>query len=82
MLESARCRLITCGVWQEKQEAHTARGGLLVRVFLRERRYADLGYLLPFYLGPAVKTRCIGPFSLARQLLVDYQVLKALSRPG
>ena len=32
-----------------------------MRVVLRERRYADLGYLLPFYRRLAVKTRCIGP---------------------
>ncbi len=37
--------------------------GFLLRVFPRERRYAELGYLLPFYLRPAVKTRCIGPSS-------------------
>jgi hypothetical protein len=35
----------------------------LLRVVRRERRYADLSYLLPFCLGPAVKTRCIGPSS-------------------
>ena len=37
--------------------------GFLWRVFPRERRYAELGYLLPFYLGLAVKTRCVGPSS-------------------
>lgn len=32
-----------------------------MRVFSRQRRYADLGYLPPIiYFGPAVKTRCIG----------------------
>ena len=48
---------------QEKQEALTEDAGFLLRVFPRQRRYAELGYLLPFYLGPAVKTRCIGPSS-------------------
>ena len=51
-----------------------------MRVCLRERRYADLGYLLPCSIGPAVKTRCIGPssthatasFSLARYREDDY----------
>ena len=42
---------------QEKQEALTEDAGFLLRVFPRERRYAELGYLLPFYLGLAVKTR-------------------------
>ena len=37
--------------------------GFLLRVFPRERHYAELGYLLPFYLRLAVKTRCIGPSS-------------------
>ena len=37
--------------------------GFLLRVFLRGRRYAELSYLLPFPIGPAVKTRCIGPSS-------------------
>ena len=30
---------------------------------MRERRYAELGYLLPIFIGPAVKTRCVGPSS-------------------
>jgi len=30
---------------QEKQEAHTGEAGFLLRVFPRERRYAELGYL-------------------------------------
>jgi hypothetical protein len=37
--------------------------GFLLRAFPRERQYAELGYLLPFYLRLAVKTRCIGPSS-------------------
>ena len=37
--------------------------GFLLRVFPRERQYAELGYLLPFFLRLAVKTRCIGPSS-------------------
>jgi hypothetical protein len=48
---------------QEKQEALTEDAGFLLRVFPRERQYAELGYLLPFYLRLAVKTRCIGPSS-------------------
>ena len=32
----------------------------------RERRYAELGYLPPNFLGSTVKTQCIGP-SLACQ---------------
>jgi hypothetical protein len=51
------------GVEQEKQEALTEDAGFLLRVFPRERRYAELSYLLPFYLGLAVKTRCVGPSS-------------------
>jgi hypothetical protein len=46
---------------QETQEALTKDAGFLLRVFPRERRHAELGYLLPFYLGLAVKTRCVGP---------------------
>jgi len=45
---------------QEKQEARTETAGFLLRVS-KKRRYADLGYLLPFYLRLAVQTRCIGP---------------------
>jgi hypothetical protein len=37
--------------------------GFLLRVCPRERQYAEIGYLLPFYFGLAVKTRCIGPSS-------------------
>ena len=48
---------------QEKQEALTEDAGFLLRVFPRERQYAELGYLLPFYLRLTVKTRCIGPSS-------------------
>ena len=48
---------------QEKQEALTEESGFLLRVFPRERRYAELGYLLPIYLRLAVKTRCVGPSS-------------------
>ena len=48
---------------QEKQEALTKDAGFLLRVFPRERHYAELGYLLPFYLRLAVKTRCVGPSS-------------------
>ena len=47
---------------QEKQEARTETAGFLLRVS-KKRRYADLGYLLPFYLRLAIKTRCIGPSS-------------------
>jgi len=46
---------------QEKQEALTEDAGFLWRVFPRKRRYAELSYLLPLYLGLAVKTRCVGP---------------------
>lgn len=48
---------------QETQEALIDDGGFLLRVYPRERRYAELGYLLPFYLRLAVKTRCVGPSS-------------------
>jgi hypothetical protein len=34
-----------------------------LRVFPRERRHAELGYLLPICLGPTVKTRCVGASS-------------------
>jgi len=37
--------------------------GFLLRAFPRERQYAELGNLLPFYFRLAVKTRCIGPSS-------------------
>jgi hypothetical protein len=46
---------------QEKQEARTGR--LLARIVSGEGRYADLSCLLPYYLGPAVKTRRIGSSS-------------------
>jgi len=50
---------------QERQEARQKRveAGFLLRVFPKERRYAELGYLLPILIGPAVKTRCVGPSS-------------------
>ena len=39
---------------ESKKPAQEA--GFLLRVFSRERRYADLGYLLPMFpIGPAVK---------------------------
>ena len=45
---------------QENKEARKLEAGF----FLRERRYANLGHLLPMFpIGPAVKTRCIGPSS-------------------
>ena len=47
----------------KKRKKPTQRCGLLVACFPRERQYAELSYLLPFYLGLAVKTRCIGPSS-------------------
>jgi len=50
-------------VRREKQEARIGKAGFLLRLFPRERRYADLGCLLPVSIGPAVKTRCIGPSS-------------------
>lgn len=49
------------------------RGELLARVFLsflRERRYAELGYLLPFSIGPAVKNPVYRPFLITRLLQV------------
>ena len=42
---------------------HTKEAGFLTRLFPRERWYAELGYLLPSSIGPAVKTRCIGSSS-------------------
>ena len=40
---------------QEQEPAHEE-AGFLDRVFPRERRYAELGYLLPmFYFEPAVE---------------------------
>ena len=58
---------------QERQEARRrVEAGFLLRVFLRERRYAELGYLLPFPIGPAVKTRCIGPSSWLASYMIDY----------
>ena len=47
---------------RETRSPHSE-AGFLMRVVPKERRYAELGYLLPFYLGPAVKTRCVGPSS-------------------
>ncbi len=36
--------------------------GFFLRVFLRKRRYANLGHLLPMFpIERAVKTRCVGP---------------------
>ena len=56
-----------CDTRQEKQEALTEEAGFLLRVLPRERQYAELGYLLPFYLRLSVETQCVGPFSwLAR----------------
>ncbi len=39
--------------------------GFLGVTFLK-RRYADLGYLLPYYLGPAIKNPVHRLFFLAR----------------
>ena len=46
-----------------KAKSPLKEAGFLLRVFPRERQYAELGYLLPSYFGLAVKTRCIGPSS-------------------
>ena len=43
---------------QENEEARTREAGFFMRrVFLRKRRYADLGNLLPMFIGvePAVE---------------------------
>ena len=48
---------------QEKRRSPQGKRGFLLRLFPRERRYAELGYLLPFPIGPTVKTRCIGSSS-------------------
>jgi hypothetical protein len=53
----------------KKSKKPAQRGGLLVAYFfLSEGRYAELGYQVPFYLGPAVKNPVYRPFLLARQL--------------
>ena len=46
-----------------KARSPHSEAGFLTRLFPRERRYAELGCLLPSSIGPAVKTRCIGPSS-------------------
>ena len=67
----------------EKQEARTPRGGLLVRIFSLERRYADLGYLLPMFpIGPAVKTRCIGSPTWLASLVQSSTISKNWLFPG
>jgi hypothetical protein len=52
-----------------------------LRVFPRERRYAELSYLLPVYLRPTVKNPVCRPFLLARQLLIAYCDRDALTMP-
>ena len=47
---------------KNKKPAHRE-AGFLLRVFRRERRNAELSYLLSICFGPAVKTRCVGPSS-------------------
>ncbi len=61
---------------QEKQEALTENAGFLLRLFPRQRRHAELGYLLPSPIGPAVKTRCIGPSSWLASYLYCSKVLR------
>ena len=46
---------------KEQKPAHEE-AGFLLRAFPGERRYADLGYLLPFHLGLAVKNPVYRPF--------------------
>ena len=59
---------------QEKQKPHNAEADFLLRVFTRERRNAELSYLLPIYFRPTVKNPVCRPFLLARQLLITYRV--------
>ena len=55
---------------QETKKPAQGEAGFLRRVFSRERRYAELGYLLPmFSIEPAVKNPVYRPFHSARQLL-------------
>ncbi len=51
-----------------------------MRLFPRERRYADPGYLLPVSIGPAVKTRCIGSSSWLASYLYCSKVLQNRQR--
>ena len=55
-------------VLSRKARSPLKEAGFLLRVFSRERRYAEPGYLLPFYFRLAEKTRCIGPSYLTRPL--------------
>ena len=63
---ACQCRLAKSrltGIPKNNKKPAQREAGFLLRLFPRERRYADLGYLLPSSIGPAVKTRCIGPSS-------------------
>ena len=57
---------------QKTRSPHNEEADFLLRVFPRERRYAELGYLLPVYFRPTVKNPVCRPFLLARQLLIAY----------
>jgi hypothetical protein len=46
---------------QESEEARTSEAGFFLQVFLRERRYANLGHLLPISYRASGGTRCVGP---------------------
>ena len=58
-----RGRLMARDPSSRKARSPHQRCGLPVACFPRERRYAELGYLLPFLSQAAVETRCIGPSS-------------------
>jgi hypothetical protein len=51
------------------------------RVFPRWRRYAELGYLLPSSIGPAVENPVYRPFLLARQLSTNYYAFGKIAMP-
>ena len=58
---------------RKTRSPHIERRASCCVFFLRERRYAELSYLLPVYLRPTVKNPVCRPFLLARQLLIAYR---------
>ena len=51
MQKKGGSRLTAWNIPARKARSPLKDAGFLLRVFPRERRYAELGYLLPFYFG-------------------------------
>jgi hypothetical protein len=68
---------------QESEEARAKEAGFFLRhVFLRERRYADLGNLLPLLLKSSQRLNPVyRPFLWTDQSLIVYQVSAFMASP-